>query len=115
MMRVLVPVRLLTWVSAGYRFASVMSPNGPKRLLLLALLLASPIVARAAQAAEGTATKPSITAKAPEQGYGGHQEGSRKGKVHQLFDTQFDHWGSGPFARQFGSNKTQLRLNLISS
>jgi hypothetical protein len=24
----------------------------------------------------------------PEQAYGGHQEGSRKGKVHQLFDTQ---------------------------
>jgi hypothetical protein len=33
-------------------------------------------------------TKPSTTAKAPEQNYSGHKEGSRKSKVHQLFDTQ---------------------------
>jgi hypothetical protein len=31
-------------------------------------------------------TKPSAAATAPEQGYGGHKEGSRKSKVHQLFD-----------------------------
>jgi hypothetical protein len=31
-------------------------------------------------------TKPSTAAMAPEQGYGSHKEGSRKGKVHQLFD-----------------------------
>jgi hypothetical protein len=33
-------------------------------------------------------TKPSTTAMISEQGYGSHKEGSRKGKVHQLFDEQ---------------------------
>ena len=33
-------------------------------------------------------TKPSTAAMAPEQGYGSHKEGSRKGKVHSLFDEQ---------------------------
>ena len=35
-----------------------------------------------------SATKPSTTARAPEHNFGGHKEGSRKGKVHQLFDEQ---------------------------
>ena len=34
------------------------------------------------------AVKPSTAAMTPEQAYGVHQEGSRKGKVHQLFDEQ---------------------------
>jgi hypothetical protein len=34
------------------------------------------------------ATKPSSAARAPEHSFGGHKEGSRKGKVHQLFDEQ---------------------------
>jgi hypothetical protein len=33
-------------------------------------------------------TKPSTAVTAPEQGYRSHKEGSRKGKVHQLFDAQ---------------------------
>jgi hypothetical protein len=33
-------------------------------------------------------TKPSTEAMAPEQGYGSHKQGSRKGKVHQLFNEQ---------------------------
>jgi hypothetical protein len=32
------------------------------------------------------ATKPSKAAAASEQTYGTHKEGSRKGKVHELFD-----------------------------
>jgi hypothetical protein len=32
--------------------------------------------------------KPSTTVMEPEQCYGSHKEGSRKGKVHQLFDEQ---------------------------
>ena len=31
-------------------------------------------------------TKPSAAGMAPEQGYGGNKEGSRKSRVHQLFD-----------------------------
>jgi hypothetical protein len=34
------------------------------------------------------ASKPSTAAMATEQSYGVHKEGSRKGKVHQLFDEQ---------------------------
>ena len=33
-------------------------------------------------------TKPSTAVTAPEQVYGSHKEGSRKGKVHRLFDEQ---------------------------
>ena len=33
-------------------------------------------------------TKPSTASMAPEQGYGSHKEGSRKGKVHRLFDKE---------------------------
>ena len=32
-----------------------------------------------------SATKPSSTARAPEHSFGGHKEGSRKAKVHELF------------------------------
>ena len=32
--------------------------------------------------------KPSIAGKAPEQGYGRHKEGSRKGTIHELFDKE---------------------------
>lgn len=32
--------------------------------------------------------KPSIAGEAPEQGYGGHKEGSRKGTIHELFDKE---------------------------
>jgi hypothetical protein len=42
-------------------------------------------------------TKPSMAAMSSERGHGGHKEGSRKSKVHQLFDKDGAEaaWGLG--------------------
>ena len=54
-------------------------------------------------------TKPSAAAMAPEHGYGAHKEGSRKGKVHQLFDKE------GPEAAWVLGLKLQLKQTTLRS
>ncbi len=55
------------------------------------------------------ATKPSTTIKAPEQSLGGHKEGSRKAKVHELFKKE------GPEAAWVLGLKLKLKEGTLRS
>ena len=55
------------------------------------------------------ATKPASTTKARELGYGVHKEGSRKGKVHELFNKE------GPEAAWVLGLKLKLKENTLRS
>jgi hypothetical protein len=67
----------------------------------------------AKKTAKGTsksrATKPANTTKAQEPGYGVHKEGSRKGKVHELFSKE------GPEAAWVLGLKLKLKENTLRS
>jgi hypothetical protein len=67
----------------------------------------------AKKTAKGTskskATKPANTMKAREPGYGAHKEGSRKGKVHELFNKE------GPEAAWVLGLKLKLKENTLRS
>jgi hypothetical protein len=54
-------------------------------------------------------TKPANTTKARELGYGVHKEGSRKGKVHELFNNE------GPEAAWVLGLKLKLKENTLRS